>query len=169
MSVLELAFECGESSLSVRHFRIDEAISKLFTVKVVARSPAADIDLEKIVGRPASLRAKPQVATASARGLSTARRSRRARDERGRDPAARELLRARDHGGADGDHRRRRGPRQAPRRCARDRRTAARSPMAARLPRARVSEGRLPAHPRLTTTDRYDRGSSGIVPACVGR
>jgi type VI secretion system secreted protein VgrG len=57
MSVLELAFECGESSLSVRHFRVDEAISKLFTVKVVARSPAADIDLEKIVGKPASLRA----------------------------------------------------------------------------------------------------------------
>ena len=51
----ELTFSSGETSLSVRSFRIEDAVSKPFTVSVLARSPN-QIDLESIVGRPAALR-----------------------------------------------------------------------------------------------------------------
>ncbi len=56
MPKLELKFHSGESSLSVRQFSITEAVSELFAVEVMARSPKADIDLESIVGKSASLR-----------------------------------------------------------------------------------------------------------------
>src|SRR5262249_9577989 len=55
MSVLELAFESKESSLSVRRFAVHEAMSSLFSVSVWARSPHEDIDLETIVGKAMSL------------------------------------------------------------------------------------------------------------------
>ena len=45
MPILELSFACGESSLSVRHFAVHEAISSLFMVNVVARSESPSIDL----------------------------------------------------------------------------------------------------------------------------
>ncbi|WP_438044462.1 type VI secretion system Vgr family protein [Sorangium sp. So ce128] len=57
MPHLELSFECGEASLSVHHFSVHEAISTPFTVSVVARSESSSIDLQAIVGLPASLRA----------------------------------------------------------------------------------------------------------------
>lgn len=56
MAVLELQFESGEDSLSVREFVIDEVMSGLFAVSIVARSKNDDIDFETIVGRPASFR-----------------------------------------------------------------------------------------------------------------
>ncbi|WP_437693852.1 type VI secretion system Vgr family protein [Sorangium sp. So ce176] len=54
---LELSFACGEDSLSVHRFRVHEAISALFTVSVIARSESHSVDLQAIVGQPASLRA----------------------------------------------------------------------------------------------------------------
>lgn len=54
MAKLELSFESGEDSFSVRQFSVHEAISGLFSVAVLACSPNEDIDLEAIVGRPAS-------------------------------------------------------------------------------------------------------------------
>jgi type VI secretion system secreted protein VgrG len=54
MTIAELSFESGETSLSVRSFRIEEAVSKPFSVVVMARSPH-QIDLESIVGHSASL------------------------------------------------------------------------------------------------------------------
>ncbi|MBK9264414.1 MAG: type VI secretion system tip protein VgrG [Polyangiaceae bacterium] len=56
MPILELSFACGESSLSVRHFSVHEAISSLFMVNVVARSESPSIDLEPIIGQTASLK-----------------------------------------------------------------------------------------------------------------
>src|SRR5262245_19753381 len=56
MSLLELSFESKEDSLSVRRFAVREAISSLFEIEVVARSPNDDLDLEAIIGRPVSLR-----------------------------------------------------------------------------------------------------------------
>ncbi len=56
MPKLELEFESGIKTLSVRHFAVNESISELFTISVAARSPASDIELDSIVGRPASLR-----------------------------------------------------------------------------------------------------------------
>jgi len=56
MPILELSFACGETSLSVRHFSVHEAVSSLFSVQVMARSESPSIDLEAIVGQPASLR-----------------------------------------------------------------------------------------------------------------
>lgn len=53
---MSLLFESGEDSLSVRRFAVHEAMSSLFSVSVWARSPNDDIDLEGIVGKPASLR-----------------------------------------------------------------------------------------------------------------
>src|SRR5262249_25512162 len=53
---LDLSFACGETSLSVRHFSVHEAISGLFTVSVWARSENPSIDLEAIIGQSASLR-----------------------------------------------------------------------------------------------------------------
>jgi type VI secretion system secreted protein VgrG len=56
MPILELSFAGGETSLSVRHFSVHEAVSSLFMVSVVARSESPSIDLEGIVGQPSSLR-----------------------------------------------------------------------------------------------------------------
>ncbi len=56
MSVLELSFEEGETSLSVRRFSVHEAVSSLFTVSIWARAENPSIDLEAIVGKQASLR-----------------------------------------------------------------------------------------------------------------
>jgi type VI secretion system secreted protein VgrG len=56
MPVLELSLAGGETSLSVRRFAVHEGISTLFTVSVWARSVNPSIDLEAIVGQPASLR-----------------------------------------------------------------------------------------------------------------
>jgi type VI secretion system secreted protein VgrG len=56
MPILELSFAGGETSLSVRHFAVHEAVSSLFMVSVLARSESPSIDLEGIVGQPASLR-----------------------------------------------------------------------------------------------------------------
>src|SRR5437016_5767082 len=56
MAQLELSFASGETSLSVRRFSVQEAISSLFTVSVWARSPTQDLDLESIVGKQASLK-----------------------------------------------------------------------------------------------------------------
>ncbi|WP_437927879.1 type VI secretion system tip protein TssI/VgrG [Sorangium sp. So ce291] len=56
MSFLELSFESEDDSLSVRRFSVREAISALFEIDVVARSPNDDLDLEAFVGRPAVLR-----------------------------------------------------------------------------------------------------------------
>ncbi len=50
----ELTFSSGETSLSVRSFRIDDAVSRPFTVTVQAMSPN-QIDLETIVGQSAAL------------------------------------------------------------------------------------------------------------------
>jgi type VI secretion system secreted protein VgrG len=56
MSTLELTFASGESSLSVRRFAIEEAVSSLFSVSVWARSPDPSVDLDALVGRPATFR-----------------------------------------------------------------------------------------------------------------
>jgi type VI secretion system secreted protein VgrG len=56
MPTLDLSFESGESSLSVRRFTVHEAISSLFTVSVWARSKNESIDLEGLVGKGAGLR-----------------------------------------------------------------------------------------------------------------
>ncbi len=53
MPILELSFESGEDSLSVRRFTVHEAVSSQFDVSIVARSPNEDIDLETIVGKAA--------------------------------------------------------------------------------------------------------------------
>ena len=54
MPVLSLSFESGESSLSVRHFEIREALSTPFAITIRAGSPRPDIDSGSIVGRAAS-------------------------------------------------------------------------------------------------------------------
>ncbi len=54
MDVLKLQFASGESSLSVRSFRVREAISEPFHIAVTARAPSADIDFEGLVGQAAS-------------------------------------------------------------------------------------------------------------------
>ncbi len=56
MGQLDLWFDSGEDTLSVRRFAVHEAMSSLFSVSVWARSPNDDIDLEAIVGKPAALR-----------------------------------------------------------------------------------------------------------------
>ena len=53
MPILELSFESGEDSLSVRRFTVHEAVSSQFDVSIVARSPNEDIDLDTIVGKAA--------------------------------------------------------------------------------------------------------------------
>ena len=68
MSLLELAFASKEDSLSVRRFAVHEAMSSLFSVSIWARSPNDDIDLETLVGQPASFRAVSGVQHA-ARGV----------------------------------------------------------------------------------------------------
>ena len=56
MPLLALSFASGEESLSVRRFVVHEAVSTLFQVSVWAASRNEDIDLNAIVGQPASLR-----------------------------------------------------------------------------------------------------------------
>ena len=56
MPLLELSFASGESSLSVRRFAVREGVSTCFTLSVWSRSPNPSIDLESIVGKPASFR-----------------------------------------------------------------------------------------------------------------
>jgi type VI secretion system secreted protein VgrG len=53
---LELQFESGESSLSVRRFHVNEMLNELFEVNVIARSHDPNIDLESIVGKAAGFR-----------------------------------------------------------------------------------------------------------------
>ena len=53
MSIAALAFESGETSLSVRSFRVEAQVLAL-RGSVIARSPD-QIDLESIIGRAASL------------------------------------------------------------------------------------------------------------------
>lgn len=53
MPQLELVFESGESSLSVRRFSIHDAVSLPFTVSVWARSENPAIDISAIAGKPA--------------------------------------------------------------------------------------------------------------------
>ncbi|HZF49488.1 MAG TPA: type VI secretion system tip protein TssI/VgrG [Polyangiaceae bacterium] len=54
MAMLELNFASGESTLSVRRFSIKEQMSNPFEVYVVALSPNDEIDMEAIVGKPAT-------------------------------------------------------------------------------------------------------------------
>jgi type VI secretion system secreted protein VgrG len=56
MPLLDLTFASGETSLSVRRFAVEEALSTLFTVSVWARSSDPSIDLSTIVGQDASFR-----------------------------------------------------------------------------------------------------------------
>lgn len=55
MSILDLSL-AGETSLSVRRLSVQEGISKLFTLSVVARTEDPSVNLEAIVGKPAALR-----------------------------------------------------------------------------------------------------------------
>jgi type VI secretion system secreted protein VgrG len=55
MSLLQLFLACGEP-LSVHRFSVREALSSLFSVSIVARSPEPSLDFDAIVGRPAALR-----------------------------------------------------------------------------------------------------------------
>jgi type VI secretion system secreted protein VgrG len=54
--MLSLWFASGEDSLSVRQFTVQEGVSSLFEVDLLARSPSDDLDLESLLGRPASFR-----------------------------------------------------------------------------------------------------------------
>ena len=54
--ILELSFASGEKSLSVRRFSVHEAASSLFSVSIWARSENPSIDLEALIGKPASFR-----------------------------------------------------------------------------------------------------------------
>ena len=56
MAVIELSFDCGETSLTVRRFSVHEAVSTPFTVSVWVRSENPAVDIEAIVGKPAGLR-----------------------------------------------------------------------------------------------------------------
>jgi type VI secretion system secreted protein VgrG len=56
MSILELTFESGEQSLSVRRFLVREAVSTPFAVSVWAMSPNPSLDLGPLVGHGATFR-----------------------------------------------------------------------------------------------------------------
>ena len=56
MSLLELSVASAESSLSVRRVSVHEAMSRLFTVSIVARTEDHSLNLEAIVGKPGSFR-----------------------------------------------------------------------------------------------------------------
>ena len=56
MALLDLWFESGQDSLSVRHFSVNEALSRPFEVGVMAASRVDDIDFESIIGRKASFK-----------------------------------------------------------------------------------------------------------------
>ncbi len=55
MTILKLTCGTGAESLSVRRFAVQERVSDLFTVNVWARAENPAVDLEAIVGKPASL------------------------------------------------------------------------------------------------------------------
>lgn len=59
MPLIELVLASKESSLSVRNFTVREGMSSLFEVNIVARSTDEDLDLESIVGKPASFSLGP--------------------------------------------------------------------------------------------------------------
>jgi type VI secretion system secreted protein VgrG len=59
MTLFDLSFASGESSLSVRRVLAREALSTLYEVSVWARSPIFDLDLESIVGEPAAIHVTP--------------------------------------------------------------------------------------------------------------
>jgi len=61
-----LSLESGESSLDVRRFVANEALSSLFRVSIWARSPNPSLDFSAIVGRAASLAVDSPVADALA-------------------------------------------------------------------------------------------------------
>ncbi|MBK8254832.1 MAG: type VI secretion system tip protein VgrG [Polyangiaceae bacterium] len=56
MSILELSFESGESSLSVRQFRVEEGMNDPFQVSITARSSNEQLDLDDLVGRAATFK-----------------------------------------------------------------------------------------------------------------
>lgn len=62
MPTFELTFESGEKSLGTRIFSVQEGISKLFQLSVIALSEKADIDLESLVGKAVEFRALSAVA-----------------------------------------------------------------------------------------------------------
>ncbi len=55
MPLFDLSFASGEGSLSVRSVQVHEAVSGLYSVSIVARTPVYDLDLESLVGEPAQL------------------------------------------------------------------------------------------------------------------
>ncbi len=55
MAILDLQI-AGKQELFVRHFTVNEAVSELFTVSILARSRDHSLDFSSIVGKPASLR-----------------------------------------------------------------------------------------------------------------
>ena len=69
MTLLDLSFASGETSLSVRRFAVKEAISALFEVTVTALSPRSDLGGASFVGRPAQLSASTALATRVWSGL----------------------------------------------------------------------------------------------------
>jgi type VI secretion system secreted protein VgrG len=71
MPHLDLSFQCGESSLSVRRFSIHESVSTPFAVSVWARSESPTIDLSGIVGQPAGLRVTSGVVNVAGGGART--------------------------------------------------------------------------------------------------
>jgi type VI secretion system secreted protein VgrG len=58
---LRLLFESGESSLDVRRFVVQEAVSSLFRVTVWAHSPESSLPLSSLVGHAAGLRIESPV------------------------------------------------------------------------------------------------------------
>ncbi len=61
MPNLELSFANGEESLSVRRFKIREAISTPFQVDVIARSEREDLELQTFVNKAGALKLQPGV------------------------------------------------------------------------------------------------------------
>jgi uncharacterized protein involved in type VI secretion and phage assembly len=56
MGALELSFESGDGSLSVRRFAVHEGLSSPFSISIWARSPNDDLDFEEFVGKKAAFR-----------------------------------------------------------------------------------------------------------------
>ena len=71
MSLFELTFASGETSLSVRRFSVHEAVSSLFQISVWARSPNPTLDFETIVGKAATLHVVNGLAFATHGGART--------------------------------------------------------------------------------------------------
>lgn len=55
MGLAKLELGCGEQSLTVQRFSVEEQVSSLFVVTVRATSPSPSLDLGAIIGAPASL------------------------------------------------------------------------------------------------------------------